>query len=150
MVILFKWLSRPLQVSVGLLWATFCFFLFIATGSAFGKPGSSHVEDSQEMSVEAGNSKAKAKPRSWTVHCEREDGTQGIFRVSSNVKDQASPMELESKAEKEEIPQEASTQKVEESSPNPDDADPFGSPSLKCGRLLTLLAIFATAESLAP
>ena len=150
MVIIFKWLSRPFQVSLGILWAIFCFLLFMLTGSAFGKQASSHVEESKEVSVEAKNAKSKAKPRSWTVHCEREDGTQGIFRVSSNVNDDASPLEPKPEAGTEEQAQEASSATTEEAPANPDDEDPFGNPTLKCGRLLTLLSIFATAESLAP
>lgn len=151
MVTVFKWLSRPLQVSLGVVWALFCFFLFIATGSVFGKQGSSQVKESKEVSVDVGNMGEKPKPKSWTVHCEREDGTQGIFRVSSNLPQNASTGDPNAKAKAEKATQQAEAVTMENEAPaNPDDEDPFGSPTLKCGRLLTLLAIFATAESASP
>ena len=151
MVTLYTWLSRPFQVSVGVLWTAFCFFLFFATGGAFGKQASSQVEESKEVSVEAGNSNGNIKSRSWTVHCEREDGTQGIFRVSSNVHNESSPQEVESERQTEKVAHKATSESDgKTASPKADYEDPFGSPALKCGRLLTLLAIFATAESSAP
>jgi len=146
-----KGLSHPFQVSVGLVWAICCCLVFIATGSVFGKQPSSPMDESKHISAVQGHAKGKPTPRRWTVLCERDDGTQGIFRVSSNLYDSSIPVPSTVQGEPQEGVQDASSEPTgSESTMNDEHEDPFGSPTLKCGKLLTLLAIFATAEATVP
>ena len=136
----------------GILALVFGLFLLSNAELALSQEGSSPEEGLEAATSQAGNENAELKPKKWTVPCEREDGTQGIFQVSSNVPDENSPLDLEANptngemAEKPPAPNLQLEASVEES----DDEDPFGSPTLKCGRLLTLLAIFASAEYFGP
>lgn len=125
-----------------------CLIAVIPSGSVLGEQLGSegqkfgmHAEQDLVLGVEF-------KPQKWTVPCERDDGSQGIFLVSSKVPDVMSPQNLEQPAEVEEMPEAPPSLNMNNAaSVEPEDDDPFGYPKLKCGKLLTLLSIFATTDS---
>ncbi len=134
MGILTKWLSRNFCVARGISGVAFCLSVLFLNGSVLGQQVSSQVAP---------------KPQRWTILCERDDGTQGVFRVTSKVTNEvSSPLGPAKSAETGEATPESPSPEIEdETSANPGEDDPFGNPTLKCGRLLTLLAFFGTAES---
>jgi hypothetical protein len=143
-----KSLSRKFKVSLDVMGVVFCLLIPSATGHVFGKEASSQTTESKVVSEKSTIPPGKSHGKRWTVHCEREDGSQGLFRVSSDVSDEASSLDLESQPAAGQVVENPPTPKIEtESAPALKDEDPFGSPTLKCGRLLTLLAIFAIGES---
>ena len=99
---------------------------------------------------ESGHANTVSKPKTWTVYCEREDGAKSKFTVSSELSEQIraslkknseqdSHTESKSGDEKEIV--------LDELSQN---SDPFGESTVECGKLLTLLAIFATIHKQHP
>ncbi len=143
-------LSRTLQVTLGMAGAVLVVSVFCLSGSVMGQQAASLIEESEIHAETSATPSVEAKARRWTILCEREDGTQGIFRVSSNLPDDASPLKGQLPVEMGEESTESSSQPLEDEFPEVPDEDPFDDPTLKCGRLLSLLAIFATAESLDP
>lgn len=146
-----KRLSCNLKISLDVLGVVFCLLIASATGNVFGQETTSQTTESNGVSEKSSTPPEKAHGKRWTVHCEREDGSQGLFRVSSDVTDEASPLDLESnpesKPETGPMVEKPPIPNIEiEPAAAPKDEDPFGSPTLKCGRLLTLLAIFASSE----
>ncbi|MDT7043159.1 hypothetical protein [Candidatus Nitronereus thalassa] len=138
------------EVSLDVMGVVFCLLVSSATGDVLGQETSSQATQSEIATANSAISLGKSNGKRWTVHCEREDGSQGIFRVSSDITDEASPLDIESQPAAPQVAKAPPTPKPKiESEPAvaPKDEDPFGSPTLKCGRLLTLLAIFATGES---
>ena len=105
----------------------------------------------QELAVheESGQANPVSKPKTWTVYCQREDGATSKFTVSAELSDQLEA--LQNSAENK------TPQKTPVSSPSKEgqevvldgtaqNLDPFEESKLKCGKLLTLLAIFATVH----
>ncbi len=150
MVIIVKKPSQYDRVSIGLLGVALCVFAVIPSGSVLGEEVVLQVQESKVGMAQASGVRAKSKTHKWTVPCEREDGTQGIFRVSSNVTDEDSSLDLETNTESAEIAEKPPTPNIQDPVPSESEEDPFGNPTLKCGRLLTLLAIFAHGKSLVP
>ena len=138
------------KISVGILGVVFCLVVLIPSGSVIGQSAVSHVQNPEVSAGEDPSLEGNPKAHTWRVPCEREDGTQGIFRISSKVTDEDSPLNFESKTETVEMAEMPPTPNIKEPTPVAPEEDPFGNPTLKCGRLLTLLAIFGTAESQTP
>ncbi len=150
MVMITKWLSRNFQVSLGMLWVALCLSVFALIGSVLGQQTSSNAEESEVASDKSAKTNVETKRQRWTILCEREDGTQGVFRILSNLADEASPLEPMPHSETGEATKESSSQEMEDEIPETLDEDPFGNPTLHCGRLLTLLALFGTEDTLTP
>ncbi len=150
MVMIVKKPSQYDRVSIGLLGVALCVFAVIPSGSVLGEDRVSQVQESKVGEEQTSVVRAKSQTHKWTVPCEREDGTQGIFRVSSNVADENSSLDFETDTESAEIAEKPPTPNIQAPVPSESEEDPFGNPTLKCGRLLTLLAIFAHGESQAP
>jgi len=141
-----KWLSRNLHIPLGISGVAFCLSMMFFTGSLLSQQAPSLAEDG--TLDQSGKAPVETTPQQWTILCEREDGTQGVFRISSKLTNTPSPLEPALPAEI--VPaQEHSPQEMKEESPAIDE-DPFGNPTLKCGRLLTLLAFFGSAETSNP
>jgi hypothetical protein len=141
------WISRHLPTVLGLSGATLCLSVFFLTGNALGQQGSAPVvEKAMEQSGQAG---AEAKPQRWTILCEREDGSQGVFRVSSKLTDKPEPLEPTLPVETHQATQDSPAPEIEDE-PSSMEEDPFGDPALKCGRLMTLLAFFGRQEFSTP
>ena len=151
MDIIVKILSHSYQVSVGILGIALCLSVVIPGEIVLGQEVGSHVQES-EMVAGKNPNPGKLKAKRWTVPCEREDGTKGIFRVSSNVTVEVSSLEFESDAEADDMVAKPPSPNLhaEISEEDSEDEDPFGNPTLKCGKLLTLLAIFASGEFQSP
>ncbi len=139
-------------VSTGILGLTLCFFVGIPSGSVIGQEIVSQFQDSEVAAGKASIARPTLKAQRWTVSCEREDGTQGIFRVSSNVPDEASSLDLGPVTNTPGMVERPPSPNLKIETPTEDlkHEDPFGTPTLKCGRLLTLLAIFGSGEFQAP
>lgn len=105
----------------------------------------------QELAVheESGQANPVSKPKTWTVYCQREDGATSKFTVSAELSDQIESIQksqefkslqnaraLQTPKEGKEIVLDGTAQS----------SDPFEESKLKCGKLLTLLAIFATVH----
>lgn len=140
------------QVSAGILGLTLCFFVVIPSGNVIGQEIVSQFQDSEAAAGKASTARPTLKAQRWTVSCEREDGTHGIFRVSSNVPDEASLLDLEPGTNTPDMVERPPSPNLKIENPTEDleHEDPFGTPTLKCGRLLTLLAIFGSGEFQAP
>jgi len=153
MVMMLKKPSQYDRVPLGLLGGVFCLLAVIPSGSVLGEQGVSQV---QESKVEEGKNLkvgGESKTQRWTVPCEREDGSRGIFLVSSKVPRESSSLALdEDETVEVNAIEKPPTPNLTDPSPAPAESeeDPFGNPTLKCGRLLTLLAIFASGEFHSP
>ena len=147
MVMITKWLSRNLKVVLGMLWVALCLSVFSLLGSVLGQQTTSHAEKSEVASDKSAKVSVETKRQRWTIICEREDGTQGVFRILSNLTDETSPLERMPHAELGEATKESSSQEMEDETPAILEEDPFGNPTLHCGRLLTLLALFGTENT---
>lgn len=149
MEMIVKSLFHHKKMSVGILGVIFFLIVVIPSGSVVGQQVASPVQEPGNSPDQDISLREEPKAHTWTVPCEREDGTQGIFRVSSKVTDKESPLDLESTTETVDKVENPPSPNIKEpaSAEDPKDEDPFGNPTLKCGRLLTLLAIFATADS---
>ena len=150
MIMITNWLSRNIQVSLGMVWVVLCLSVFSLIGSMLGPQVPSHAEESEISIDQSAHDRVATKPKRWTILCEREDGSQGVFRVLSNLTDKASPLDPASFAKTGETIKESSSQNLEDEIPETLDEDPFGDPMLQCGRLLTLLALFRTEDTLTP
>ena len=150
MVMITKWLSRNLKGALGMLGVALCLLVFSLLGNVLGQQTTSHPEKSEVASDKSAKVSVETKRQRWTIICEREDGTQGVFRILSNLTDETSPLERTPHAELGEATKESSSQKVEDEIPETLDEDPFGNSMLHCGRLLTLLALFGTEETSTP
>ena len=150
MVMITKWLSRNLQVVLGMLWVVLCLSVFSLIGSVLGQQTTSHAEESEVASDKSAKVSVETKRQRWTIICEREDGTQGVFRILSNLTDEASPLEPMPHSETGEATKESSSQEMEDETPAIPDEDPFGNPTLHCERLLTLLALFGAEDTSTP
>lgn len=142
-----KWLSRNLKVALGMLGVALCLLVFSLLGNVLGQQTTSHPEKSEVASDKSAKVSVETKRQRWTIICEREDGTQGVFRILSNLTDETSPLERTPHAELGETTKESSSQEMEDETPAILDEDPFGNPTLHCGRLLTLLALFGTEDT---
>lgn len=99
---------------------------------------------------DSGQANTVSKPKTWTVFCEREDGAKSKFTVSSELSEQISASLEENSGQDSHKDLKSGDAKeifLDASSQNP---DPFGESSVKCGKLLTLLAIFATVHKQHP
>jgi len=151
MVMIIKWLSRNFQVSLGMVWVALCLSVFALMGSVLGQQTPSNAEESEVASDKSAKTNVETKRQRWTILCEREDGTQGVFRILSNLNGEASPLEPMPHSETGETTKESSSQEeMEDEIHETLDEDPFGNPTLHCGRLLTLLALFGTEETSTP
>ncbi len=150
MVMITKWLAHNLQVALGMLWVVLFLSVFSLIGSVLGPQAPLHAEESDVASAKSANATVATKPQRWTILCERDDGTQGVFRILSNLTDEGSSLEPMSPAETGEATKESSSQEMEDETPEIPDEDPFGNSTLHCGRLLTLLALFGTEETSTP
>lgn len=151
MVMMLKKPSQYDRVPLGLLGGVFCLLAVIPSGSVFGEQGVSQVQESKVSEDKDLKVGGESKTQRWTVPCEREDGSRGIFLVSSKVPREASSLVLDEKVEVNAI-EKPPTPNLTDRSPvsAESEEDPFGNPTLKCGRLLTLLAIFASGEFHSP
>ena len=134
-------------MSLGMVWVVLCLSVFSLIGSMLGPQAPLHAEESEVSMDQSANDRVATKPQRWTIICEREDGTQGVFRILSNLTDETSPLERTPHAELGETTKESSSQEMEDETPAILDEDPFGNPTLHCGRLLTLLALFGTEDT---
>ena len=150
MVMITKWLSRNLKGALGMLGVALCLLVFSLLGNVLGQQTTSHPEKSEVASDKSAKVSVETKRQRWTIICEREDGTQGVFRILSNLTDETSPLERTPHAELGEATKESSSQEMEDENPAIPDEDPFGNPTLHCERLLTLLALFGTEDTLTP
>ncbi len=150
MVVITKWLSRNLQVALGMLLVVLSLSVFSLIGSMLGPQAPSHAEEIEVSIDQSANDRVAAKPQRWTILCERDDGTQGVFRILSNLTDEASLIDPVPFAQTGETSKESSSQEMEDEIPDTLDEDPFGDPMLHCERLLTLLALFGTEETPTP
>ena len=105
----------------------------------------------QELAVheESGQANPVSKPKTWTVYCEREDGATSKFTVSAELSDQLEALqnsaeEKSRQKSKPDLPANEGQEVVLDRTAQ--NLDPFEESKLKCGKLLTLLAIFATVH----
>ncbi len=150
MVMITKWLSRNLQVAFGMLWVVLCLSVFSLIGNVLGQQTTSHAEESDVASAKSANATVAPKIQRWTILCERDDGTQGVFHILSNLTDEALLLEHMPHTEAGEATKESSSQDMEDEIPDTLDEDPFGNSMLQCGRLLTFLVLFGTEETSTP
>jgi hypothetical protein len=150
MVVITKWLSRNFQVALGMLWIVLSLSVFSLIGSMFGPQAPSHAEEFEVSIDQSASDRVATKPQQWTIFCERDDGTQGVFRILSNLTDEASLIDPVPFAQTGETSKEPSSQEMEDEIPETLDEDPFGNSMLHCERLLTLLALFGTEDTLTP
>ncbi|MEC4672803.1 MAG: hypothetical protein VST68_01315 [Nitrospirota bacterium] len=108
--------------------------------------------DEKELAVhdDSGQGKAGSKPKTWTVYCERKDGAKSKFTVSSELSEQISASLKEDSAQKSSTKGTSKKEKEIALDASSKDSDPFGESTVKCGKLLTLLAIFATVHKQHP
>lgn len=129
-----------------------CLSVLFLTGSLLSLQAPSHAEISTVAFDPSTSPPEEFKPQHWTIRCEREDGTQGVFRVSSRLTDQPAPIE-DALPPQSVLPQEPPAPNLGNKTPETFDdpfGDPIGDPSLECGRLLTLLSLFGTPETSTP
>jgi len=102
--------------------------------------------DEKELAIHHDSKQANpvSKPKTWTVYCEREDGAKSKFTVSSELSEQISASLKENASKKSSTKIKSKDAKEIVLDVPSKDSDPFGESTVKCGKLLTLLAIFAT------